>query len=377
MSKRHSGMLLAVFIVFCASCSTLPVNPTPEAPTVTILASAATTLPASPSAAVQYTATPVIATPRMLAPLLSGDQLSPTWSPDGRQIVFVSENVETDQRSLYSVDLVNGKLSRITNQQTHDILPQFSPDGKRILFISQWVNQGTKQIPSTIMVLDFGSGAIRQLSDGTNYIYEAAWSPDGSRIAFVSNQGGKDRLWMMNADGSNPRLLTPDLDGIRSAAWSPNGAHIKVTEWLDGGAYSEIHVIDPGTGSDQLLTDRAINANQAVWSADSRSLYYLSGSSIFTVTQDGKTRKMTLTFPSAINDYSISPDGLDIAYSMGSEEDLDLYVSGIDGSDLRCYGMRVWMMYSPCGRPMARASCLIRSFLTKDRTSCMSFVLTI
>src|SRR5574341_632664 len=87
------------------------------------------------------------------------------------------------------------------------------------------------------MILDVSSGAISQLSDGSDYVYEAAGSPDGARIAFVSQRGGKDRLWVMNADGSDPRLLNPDLDRIRGPVWSPNGSFILVTDWSIDGAY--------------------------------------------------------------------------------------------------------------------------------------------
>ena len=354
MSNRYTLIFLGLLIILCVSCSAEPVNSSPDAPAIPILADTATPLPASPPAALQNTPSPVIKVPLMLAPSLNGDQLSPTWSPDGRQIVFVSETVETSQRSLYSVDLVSGELSRITNQTTNDILPQFSPNGSRILFISQWINQGAEKIPSTIMLLNSGSGAINQLTNATDYIYEATWSPDGSRIAYVSDKGGKDRLWVMNADGSNPILLTPDLNGIRNAAWSPDGKHIKVTEWLDGGAYAEIHAIDSGTGSDRRVTDPGDNVNQAVWSPDSLSLYCLSGSSIFTVSLDGSRRKTILSLPTAINDYSLSPDGGHIAYSMGTDDAIDLYVSAIDGSDLRCYphpGLNdVFALWSPDGR---------------------------
>jgi Tol biopolymer transport system component len=274
----------------------------------------------------------------MIAPSLSGDQLSPDWSPDGAQIVFVNEDPATGRRSLYSFDLAGGTLSRLTeNSQTNDILPQFSPDGARVLFISQWVQEGTKQIPGTVRVLDLASGAVSQLSDKTEYVYEASWSPDGSRIAYVSDQGGKDRLWVMNADGSDPRLLTPDLDVVRGAAWSPDGSRIAFTDAEADGAYAEVHVIDPGSGSDRKLTGPGDTASQVVWAPDGGRLYYLSGPSIVAVTPDGMSRETILTAPATINDYSVSSEGTQFAYSMGDTQDLDVYVSALDGSDPRCY----------------------------------------
>ncbi len=198
--------------------------------------------------------------PRMLAPTLTGDQLSPAWSPDGQRVVFVNENMESSRRSLYLFDLSSGAVSRLTdNPGTNDILPQFSPNGKRILYISQQLHD----MRSTIMAMGTDSGSASPLSDGSDYIYEAAWAPDSAHIAYISNRGGKDRLWIVNADGSDPRDLTPALDGLRGPIWSPDSSFIAVTDWAAEGAYAEIHVIEPDTGKDVRVTDQRENANQA------------------------------------------------------------------------------------------------------------------
>jgi Tol biopolymer transport system component len=361
MSKSYSLVLGALLVFLCASCTAAPLEPTLQAQAATATTGAATMIPTAPPTVATNTPAAAVPTPGALAPSLEGDQLSPDWSPDGGQIVFVSEDVATSRRSLYAFDLTSGRISRLTdNSQTNDILPQVSPDGTRVLFISQWLDQGTKQIPSTIMVLDLASGAVTQLSDGTDYIYEAAWSPDGSQIAFVSDRDEGERLWVMNADGSDPRLLSADLDRVRGAAWSPDGSQIALTDWAADGSAAEVHVIDPESGADRRLTGPEDEANQVIWSPDGLRLYYLSGSSILAATPDGLSRETLLTSPSVINDYSVSPDGAHFAYSAGSDQDLDVYVSALDGGDLRCYrhpGRHdVFAQWSPDGKSLVFGS---------------------
>jgi Tol biopolymer transport system component len=367
MFAKKSNLFMLILLLLVTSCDSpapamlTPANvnatPTPvstlESPDATA-AKSATTVP-------QNTALPtVIPAPSMLAPSLNGTQLSPTWSPDGQRVVFEYEDIGTSRRSLYAVDIASGELSRMTNRSTNDILPQFSRDGKNILFISQWFQSTWK---TAVMVMNTDSGVVNQITDGVDYVIEAAWSPDGSQIAFVATHGGRDRLWTVNSDGSNMRiLLTPILNTLRSLTWSPNGLSIVVNESDNSGDSAvELHVLDAETGETRLsqrlsVTDKQPRI-QAAWSRDSQKLYYLSGLSLFAITLADMSRETVLTFPSAVNDYSISPDGAHIAYSMtdaSNSEVINLYVSGIDGSNLRCYphpGMSdIFAVWSPDGK---------------------------
>lgn len=74
-------------------------------------------------------------------------------------------------------------------------------------------------------------------ADGTNQINitnhpapdsDPAWSPDGTKIAFISARGGRDQIYVMNSDGTNPNpIKRPDnIATVRSPSWSPDGTKI-------------------------------------------------------------------------------------------------------------------------------------------------------
>ncbi|MBI5651137.1 MAG: PD40 domain-containing protein [Chloroflexi bacterium] len=119
---------------------------------------------------------------------LLADGANQVWSPDGRKIAFVSDN------EIHVINANGSDLTRLTQIGVAVLAfshPTWSPDGQRIAFVS-----GRD-----------GSGLIR-LTDNPANDDSPAWSPDGKQIAFVSDRDGNREIYVMNADGSNPKRLT-------------------------------------------------------------------------------------------------------------------------------------------------------------------------
>ncbi|HXK40145.1 MAG TPA: winged helix-turn-helix domain-containing protein, partial [Candidatus Paceibacterota bacterium] len=111
----------------------------------------------------------------------------PSFSPDGRQIAFVSGR--DGNAEIYIQDLDGSNLRRLTNHPARDAFPVFSPDGTQILFNS---NRQDENLDVYIMRSD-GSD-VRRLTNwmSNEQAYPGCWSPDGTQIFFSSDRPGKD-----------------------------------------------------------------------------------------------------------------------------------------------------------------------------------------
>src|SRR5215510_15144330 len=105
-------------------------------------------------------------------------------------------------------------------------------------------------------------------------------SPDGGTIAFTSDRSGIENVWLMDADGKNPRALTTEKDAfVRSASWTPDGNYL-VARKEDGKRAGippvELWVYhrEGGGGIKLTSSDDVNNAGGAVVSRDGRSIYY-------------------------------------------------------------------------------------------------------
>ena len=92
-----------------------------------------------------------------------------------------------------------------------------SPDGSLIAF----------DMLGDIYTMPIAGGTPTRIAEGLAYEQQPRWSPDGRQIAFVTDRGGGDNIWLMNADGSNKRALTKeDFRLMNQPSWSPDGKYI-------------------------------------------------------------------------------------------------------------------------------------------------------
>lgn len=206
-----------------------------------------------------------------LARLTSGewDDMHPAASPDGKQIAFTSHR--GGQWDLYILDLPSGKTSQVTNDLAFDGHPSWNPEGTWLAF-EKYVDDNLEIF---IQPIDQSIPPIR-VTVNSMADYAAVWNPDGATLAFTSNQGGINDIWLADIEriGQSDYLVNitsnPDT-GQAIPAWSPDG---KQLSWIESvGGYPSVFI---GTPFESELNAQYIGAgNSAVWSPD--------GSIMFTV----------------------------------------------------------------------------------------------
>jgi Tol biopolymer transport system component len=173
---------------------------------------------------------------------------------------------------------------------------------------------------------------------------DPAWSPDGTRVAFVRDF----EIWVMNADGSEPRQLTagPPEDFLDSKpVWAPDGARISFSR-LNRTAkpvVSEIWVVDEAGGTPTSLMNAVTELGSHSWSPDGSQIAFVSSrdgnNEIYKMSSDG-SGQTNLTNDSLddgdVDDGPIwSPDGTELLFISRRMGSADIWIMGADGSDPR------------------------------------------
>ena len=142
------------------------------------------------------------------------DNVTPSYSPDGHRIAFMSQRAGHPE--LYTMDADGTNTEPLTldfGENVYRANPDWSPDGQRLAFQSQFGS--TFQI----MTIALRDKSMKQLtSDGRNE--EPSWAPDGRHLAFSSNRSGVKQLWILDVETGRTRQLTRGA-AARNAAWSP------------------------------------------------------------------------------------------------------------------------------------------------------------
>ena len=102
---------------------------------------------------------------------------------------------------------------------------QFSPDGLRVAFVVMDPPAGERRARH-IWLYEKKSGVVRQVTFSSKDEFSPRWSPDGSQLAFISNRGDQQQIYLMRMDGGEAAAVTKGKRTVRTFAWSPDGKQI-------------------------------------------------------------------------------------------------------------------------------------------------------
>jgi len=230
---------------------------------------------------------------RILAPDIDAGEvnISPSVSPDGKYVAFLSER-DLFNINLFIADAETGqvvkKLSGSTRNTYFDDIRfinssgSWSPDGKQLAFIT--FVQGDNEI--SILDVDSRNIVRRIAVEGISAIVNPAWSPDGRTIAFAGLEGGISDLYLLDLETGDVTQLTDDRYTVLQPTWSPDGRTIAyVTDrGTDGTDFSvlkygemRIGLIDVETRDIETIHPfgDALHHNPQ-FSPDGRSVFFIS-----------------------------------------------------------------------------------------------------
>ena len=218
------------------------------------------------------------------------------WSPDGKQIAFLSN--ASGQTELYVADVSGGGARKLTSVTGYLAAPSWSPDGKSIAFLftenapraagplmpmtPETGVIGSKVYEQRLTTVEVGSGQMHQVSPADMYVYEYDWAQDSQGFALTAAHGEGDnnwyiaRLYTLGLDGRMKEIYKPALQ-IAEPHYSPDGKSIAFIEGImsdEGATGGDIYTVPAEGGQARDVTPGIkTSPNWLVWTSPGTILF--------------------------------------------------------------------------------------------------------
>jgi tricorn protease len=186
-------------------------------------------------------------------------------SPKGERALFSARG------DIFTAPIEKGPTRNLTHSSgAHDKWPTWSPDGSQIAFISDF--GGEEEL---YLVPQDGSKPPEQVTKGGSAMrYQPQWSADGKRIAFGDKDG---KIWIVTlADRKLVEIVDSSRGQIRDYTWSPRGNHLAFSMAVSRNGFASVYIWSGADNKVRRVTDEMFNAFNPAWDPQGNYLYFIS-----------------------------------------------------------------------------------------------------
>jgi len=218
--------------------------------------------------------------------------ISPSWSPDGKKVAYVS--FEDRKPVIYVHELATGRRIALSNQKGNNSAPAWSPDGRKLAISLS--KDGNTQIYN----INADGTGLQRLTRGNTIDTEPQYSADGRYIYFTSDRGGNPQIYRMSAEGEQSegvKRVTYKQGFVTSPRISPDGKFLAYIANI-GGAY-RLYILNLATGDAQALTDGTSDESPS-FAANGRYVLYstkVNGKRVLAAVSVDGNSKQVLSIP--------------------------------------------------------------------------------
>ena len=189
--------------------------------------------------------------------------MSPTWSPDGNRLAYVS--FENKRSQIYLQDIYTTSRTRLTDFPGINGAPSFSPDGRRLAMVL------SKDGNPEIYVMDLQTRNLTRITRNRAIDTEPSWTPDGKSLIFTSERGGKPQIYQVNLATNRKSRLTFEGEMNLGGAVTPDNSQIIIVNRTRGNYH--IAKQDLTNGDMLVLTNTYLDESPSISPNGSMIIY--------------------------------------------------------------------------------------------------------